>query len=49
MNKIGLILSNPKKIIYCVTAILMLIGCVNVFSASYVLAQSEQHLSLIHI
>ena len=49
MNKIGLILSNPKKIIYCVTAILMLIGCVNVFSASYVLAQSEQHGSYFYL
>lgn len=41
MNKRCLIWSNPKQAIYCIMAILMVIGCINVFSASYIVAQSE--------
>lgn len=41
MNKRCLIWSNPKQAIYCIMAILMIIGCINVFSASYIVAQSE--------
>lgn len=41
MNKRCLIWSNPKQAIYCIMAILMIIGCINVFSASYIMAQSE--------
>lgn len=41
MNKRCMLWANPKLAIYWITAILLFIGCVNVFSASYIKAQSE--------
>ena len=39
MNKSFWIFRNPQQAIFCIMAILMLIGCINVFSASYIQAQ----------
>lgn len=41
MNKRCMLWANPKQAIYWITAILLFIGCVNVYSASYIQAQSE--------
>lgn len=41
MDKRCMLWANPKLAIYWITAILLFIGCVNVFSASYIQAQSE--------
>jgi len=39
MDKSFWIFRNPKQAIFCIMALLMLIGCINVFSASYIMAQ----------
>ena len=47
MKKRFLIWDNPKDAIISLTLLLMLVGCINVFSASFV--EARDMLSLIHI
>lgn len=39
MDKSFWIFRNPKQAIYCIIIVLMIIGCINVFSASYIKAK----------
>lgn len=39
MDKSFWIFRNPKQAVFCIMALLMVIGCINVFSASYIMAQ----------
>lgn len=49
MNKECMFWDNPKKAIYYITAILLFFGCINVFSASYITAQTEQQNSYYYL
>lgn len=39
MDKSFWIFKNPKQAIFCIMILLMIIGCINVFSASYIMAK----------
>lgn len=41
MDKSFWIFRNPKQAIFCIMILLMIIGCINVFSASYIMAKDS--------
>lgn len=41
MDKSFWIFKNPKQAIFCIMILLMIIGCINVFSASYIMAKDS--------